>query len=181
MRISNGILGTICACAIMAQGATAQDVSTNAVAQKTDWVVFVADNPVQCWAASAPTDTVATRGGQVRSVNRGEIQLTVSFSPPENAVGQVSFTGGYPFQDGSDVTVEIGGSEFKFFTSNNEDGDGWAWPVDPSDDALVVDAMKRGVNAVVTGLSSRGTTTKDTFSLLGFTAALEEAEKRCTS
>jgi hypothetical protein len=32
---------------------------------------------------------------------------------------------------------------------------------------------------VVTGVSSRGTTTKDTFSLLGFTAALDEAERRC--
>jgi len=32
---------------------------------------------------------------------------------------------------------------------------------------------------VLTARSSRGTTTKDTFSLLGYTAAVEEAEKRC--
>ena len=52
-------------------------------------------------------------------------------------------------------------------------------PVSPSDDAKLVAAMKRGSNAVVTGVASRGTTTKDTFSLLGFTAATEDAEKRC--
>jgi len=39
--------------------------------------------------------------------------------------------------------------------------------------------MKRGATAVVTGISKRGTITKDTFSLLGFTAALEDVEKRC--
>ena len=39
--------------------------------------------------------------------------------------------------------------------------------------------MKRGVDAVLTARSSRGTQTKDTFSLLGYTAAVEEAEKRC--
>ncbi|MEL6597855.1 MAG: invasion associated locus B family protein, partial [Pseudomonadota bacterium] len=45
----------------------------------------------------------------------------------------------------------------------------------------LVAAMKRGAEAVVTGRSGRGTTTKDTFSLLGFTAAVEDAEARCTS
>jgi hypothetical protein len=35
------------------------------------------------------------------------------------------------------------------------------------------------VDAVLTAESSRGTTTKDTFSLMGYTAAVEEAEQRC--
>jgi len=39
--------------------------------------------------------------------------------------------------------------------------------------------MKAGSSAIVTGRSARGTVTKDTFSLLGFTAALEEAATRC--
>ena len=34
--------------------------------------------------------------------------------------------------------------------------------------------------AVVTGVSSRGTNTQDTFSLLGFTASIEDAENRCS-
>jgi hypothetical protein len=44
----------------------------------------------------------------------------------------------------------------------------------------MVTAMKRGANAMVTGVSGRGTVTKDKFSLLGFTAAVEDAEKRCS-
>ena len=39
--------------------------------------------------------------------------------------------------------------------------------------------MKRGKEAVLTARSARGTQTKDTFSLLGFTAALDDARKRC--
>jgi len=41
--------------------------------------------------------------------------------------------------------------------------------------------MKSGSTAVLTAQSKRGTVTKDTFSLLGFTAAIKEANKRCSS
>jgi hypothetical protein len=72
------------------------------------------------------------------------------------------------------VNVNIKGSEFELFTEGE-----WAWPATKADDSKIVTAMKRGAEAVVTGISSRGTTTKDTFSLLGFTAAVEDAEGRC--
>jgi hypothetical protein len=41
--------------------------------------------------------------------------------------------------------------------------------------------MKRGANATLTARSSRGTITKDTFSLSGYTAAVDDAAKRCAS
>ena len=72
------------------------------------------------------------------------------------------------------MNVNIGGQEFEMFTEGE-----WAWPASTSDDAKIIAAMKRGSNAVLTARSGRGTVTKDTFSLLGFTAALDEAEKRC--
>lgn len=175
MQISKYLLGFVGAGAVAGQAALAQDVSNNRVAAKTDWAVFVEDNPKECWGVSVPTETVNTRDGRVVAANRGQILLMVFYRPGTAAEGQVAFTGGYPFQDGSQVTVDISGSEFSLFT----DGE-WAWPASPADDAKLVAAMKRGVDAVVTGISSRGTTTKDTFSLLGFTAAVEDAEKRCS-
>jgi hypothetical protein len=39
--------------------------------------------------------------------------------------------------------------------------------------------MKRGAQAVIVARSSRGTQTQDTFSLFGFTAAMDEAARRC--
>ena len=70
--------------------------------------------------------------------------------------------------------MNVGGTEFEMFTEGE-----WAWPATPADDAKMITAMKRGATAVLTARSSRGTQTKDTFSLLGFTAAVEDAEKRC--
>ncbi|MDG1532747.1 MAG: invasion associated locus B family protein [Paracoccaceae bacterium] len=165
--------GLCAALAISAGSAFAQE-STNRVAAKTNWSVFVEDNPTECWSVSAPQETVNTKDGRVVAVTRTDILLLVSNRPSTKIVQEVSFTGGYPFASGSTVNVKISGSEFELFT----DGE-WAWAATPSDDAKIITAMKRGANAVLTARSTRGTVTKDTFSLLGFTAALEEADKRC--
>lgn len=152
----------------------AQDESTNRVNAETDWSVFVEDDPTQCWVVSTPSETVNTRDGRVVSVQRGEILMFVSFWPGQERLGEVSFTGGYPFADGSTVTMAIGETSFELFT----DGE-MAWAASPQDDDRIILAMKRGASAVLTARSSRGTQTQDTFSLMGFTAAVEDAETRC--
>ncbi len=173
-----GMLKTIgCAIglgAVVATGAFAQEQSTNRVAAKTDWSVFVEDNPTECWGVSTPKETVNSRDGRVVAVNRGQTLLMVFYRPSAGAKGQVAFTGGYPFASGSTVNLEISGNTFELFTEGE-----WAWPATTDDDAKIITAMKRGANAVLSGRSGRGTNTKDTFSLLGFTAAVEDAAKRC--
>ncbi len=167
-----GIAGALLA--MVASGATAQEESTNQVAAKTAWSVFEDSDPKECWAVSSPTETVNTKDGRVVAVRRGDILMMTFFRPGAGVNGQITFTGGYPFAGGSTVNINIGGTEFEMFTEGE-----WAWPASASDDAKIIAAMKRGVDAVLTARSSRGTITKDTFSLLGYTAALEEAEKRC--
>ena len=167
------------AAALMAAGTAsqAQETSENRVAVKTDWNVFVDDNPTECWSVSKPKSSSATKDGRAVSVNRGDVLLFVSFRPASNVKGEVSFSGGYEVRVGSTVKVDISGKSFDLSVSGDT-----AWPASPADDAKLVAAMKAGSNATVTGISQRsGTTTKDTFSLLGFTAALSEAEKRCSS
>lgn len=162
---------------LFAGSALAQDTeeSTNRVAAKTDWSVFVEDDPKECWGVSSPKTTKNTRDGREVSVNRGDILLFVTFRPGGGAAGEVSFTGGYPFASGSTVTVSVGNGKYELFT----DGE-WAWPASADDDAKLVTALKRGAEAKLTARSTRGTQTEDTFSLMGFTAAMEEAEKRCS-
>ncbi len=163
-----------CVLALSAIGATAQE-SSNRVAAKTDWSVFVDDNPTECWAVSSPKETVNTdESGRIKAVSRGRIYMLVFHRPSDGINGQIQFAGGYPFADGSTVSLKVGDSEFELFT----DGES-AWPATASDDAKIITSMKRGANAIATGRSSRGTITKDTFSLFGFTAAMEEVEKRC--
>ena len=84
------------------------------------------------------------------------------------------------------MTVEIGDDTFEFYTENREvDGGnvGFAWSPTAEDDARLIAAMKtQGSNAIVTGVSARGTTTSDTFLLCSaFTASVEDAEARCTN
>lgn len=175
MRTLN-LLSIVSIVTAIATGPVQSQESTNRVAAKTDWSVFVEQEPIECWSVSAPKETVNTRDGRVVAVRRGDILLFVTFRPSDQVVGEVSFTGGYPFAQGSTVTLEIGDTAFELFT----DGE-WAWPATASDDAKITTSMKRGTNAVLTARSSRGTVTKDTFSLLGFTAAIDEAERRCSN
>lgn len=162
-------------CALAAGQAPAQEESTNRVAANTDWAVFVDGQPKECWAVSSPKETVNTRDGRTVAVRRGDILLFVTYRPSQGVAAEVAFTGGYPFADGSTVSLDVSGTKFDLFT----DGE-WAYPATPEDDTKIVTAMKAGAEAVLVGQSSRGTVTTDTFSLLGFTATVEEADKRCT-
>ena len=157
-------------------GHAQEATSDNQVNTETDWSIFVETDPNECWAVSPPTETVNTRDGRIVSVRRGDILLFVTFRPGSNVAGEISFTGGYPFASDSTVDVKIGDDTFQFMTNGE-----WAWPGSAEEDARVVAAMKRGIDAVLTARSSRGTQTQDTFSLLGFTAAMEDAERRCRS
>lgn len=160
----------LCAGALIlaAGGAFAQQVSQSG--QREDWSYFASNNPKECWAVAQPTGSTATNNGKTVQVNRGDIRLYVTY---RGQTPEVSFAGGYPFASGSNVTLDVGGTKFEFFT----DGE-WAWPA-PADDARVVAALKGGSSASVTGRSARGNVTRDTFSLKGVTASIDEAAKLC--
>ena len=159
----------------MATTASAQQATTeNRVGAHVDWSVFEESSPRECIGVSAPKETVNTRDGRGVAVRRSEIRLFVFYRPDGGNKGQVTFTGGYPFAPGSTVNMKIGDSEFELFTEGE-----MAWSASDADDAKIITAMKRGSSAILTARSGRGTQTKDTFSLLGFTASVEESEKRC--
>ncbi|MBK1702945.1 MULTISPECIES: invasion associated locus B family protein, partial [Pseudomonadota] len=152
--------------------ASAQE-SSNRVAAETDWSVFVEDSPKECWGVVPPQKTVNSKNGKPVQVRRSEILLFVTHRPGKPP--EVMFMGGYPFAKGSTVELKVNtGQTFNLFTN----GEG-AWAGSPEDDAKIIAAMKAGADVLVTGRSSRGTKTEDTFSLMGFTAAMEEAAKRC--
>lgn len=161
--------------AFLATGAFAQQTSSNQVATKNDtWAVFEDKDPRECWAVASPRETVNTKDGRVVAVRRGDILFMTFFRPGAGGTGQVAFTGGYPFAPGSTVDLDIGGTGFRLVTEGE-----WGWPANAAEDAQIIAALKRGATATLTARSARGTQTKDSFSLSGYTAAVEEAEKRC--
>lgn len=168
------VMAGVALAAFAATAGQAQEESTNQVGAETAWSVFEDTDPRECWSVSAPTETVNTRDDRVVAVRRGDILLMTFYRPDAGVDGQVVFTGGYPFAEGSTVNLVVDDSEFELFTEGE-----WAWPASSSDDAKIIAALKRGTDAVLTAESTRGTQTEDTFSLMGYTAAVEEAERRC--
>ena len=149
--------------------ANAQQVS--AVAQERDWAIFVGqeNGGKVCTVVSQPK--VVKPDG----LNRGDIYFYVTTRPNEGVRYEVSVKTGYTYYSGSETEVKIGDSVFKLFT--NED---WAFTDNAAEEDRMVSAMRAGSSMVVTGKSSRGNTTIDTYSLLGITAALARAAKECS-
>ena len=169
-------LGSLMLAACLGGPAGAQETTRNRVDANTDWSVFQETNPAECFAVSAPKSQENTRDGRRVEVSRGEALLFVFFRPSERANGQVVFTGGYSFASDSVVTLNVGGTQFMLFTEGE-----WAWPATPEEDARIVAALRGGSEAVLVGQSGRGTVTRDTFSLLGFTASVGQAQTRCAN
>jgi invasion protein IalB len=157
---------------------TAEAQTQQRVDAKKDWSIFQAETQGQkiCWIVSQPTKTAAFRSGKSVQVNRGDIFLMVSIRPGDGVASEVSYISGYPFQKGSEVKTDVGGTKFTLFTEGEN-----AWAPSAEDDSALVAAFRKGSDAKVEGVSSRGTKTVDTFSLSGFTAALEAAEGLCKS
>jgi hypothetical protein len=57
-------------------------------------------------------------------------------------------------------------------------GDG-AWVKNAADESQLVDAMRKGADAIVKAITSKGTRTTDTFSLKGISQALERVAQEC--
>ncbi|MGZ0244927.1 MAG: invasion associated locus B family protein, partial [Alphaproteobacteria bacterium] len=72
------------------------------------------------------------------------------------------------------VQVAIGAKKFDLFTNGDT-----AWARSTKDDRNLATAMRGGARMVVTGQSSRGTKTKDTYSLSGISAAHKAIGKAC--
>ncbi len=152
-------------------------VSQTRVDAKRDWSIFEAGEGGSkvCWIVSQPKSSSASRGGQTVQVSRGDIFLMVAVRPADNVRNEVSFLSGYPFKEGSNVTMTVGSNNYTLFTNGEN-----AWTQSGAEDDQITAAFRAGSDANVSGESSRGTTTRDVFSLSGFTAALDAARQRCS-
>lgn len=140
------------------------------VSEHGDWTAFKTSegNATVCYAGAEPEKDEGDY------TNRGDIYVLVTQRPAAKELDVISVEAGYKYQKDSEVIVKISGNSYKLFTSN-----GNAWARDAATDKQLVTAMRRGATMVITGKSWRGTKTKDTYSLSGFTAAYKAARKAC--
>jgi hypothetical protein len=98
----------------------------------------------------------------------------VSTRPAEKVVNEVSVMIGYTLKPGSESTLEVGGATYAMYTQ----GDG-LWIKNAAEEERMVDAMRKAPDAVIKGVSAKGTETTDTFSLKGLSQALDRLAQDC--
>jgi hypothetical protein len=121
-----------------------------------------------CYVLGTPSKT------EPADAKRAKVFASITHRPTEKVTDEVSFNAGYLFKEGSDAELAIDGKKFTLFT--NKDG---AWARDAQADKAVVSALAKGKQAVIKGVSARGTQTTDSYTLAGLSQALVQIDKAC--
>ncbi|WP_354188679.1 invasion associated locus B family protein [Bartonella silvatica] len=119
-----------------------------------------------CYVLSVPLESLPT------TVKHGDNFFLVTKRSHSPVSFEPQFMAGYPFKEGSRVTVTIGNRGFDFFTKDSS-----AWLASSALEKQLVSAMRAGIKMTVKAISKRGTHTTYTYSLKGITAALNAAQK----
>lgn len=163
------VLGAVLAMALPATMAEAK--GREFLGGYRDWDAFLdktAKGEKSCYAISVPKEAAP------KNVKRGEIYIMVTQWPKAKIKNQVSISAGYALKKDSDVILTIDKRSFKLFAQDDR-----AWAADDKQDAEITAAMKKGSSMSVKGVSARGTETTDTYSLAGFSSALNAITQAC--
>ncbi|MCY4394706.1 MAG: invasion associated locus B family protein [Rhodospirillaceae bacterium] len=149
----------------------AQSGTGSFIAKFQDWEVHKArvGDATVCYAAAIP------KRSQGKYKLRGETSLLVSFWPSHKIRGQVEVRAGYTYRNRSVARLRFNnGAAFKLRTDADS-----AWGDNAAQDRKIVKNLSDRARLTVTGRSSRGTRTVDTYSLRGFRAAFARAKSAC--
>ncbi len=110
---------------------------------------------------------------------RGKVYAMITHRPASKSFNVVSFHAGYKFPKNSKVLLSIQTGkhkkEFDLFTDNET-----AWAMSDGDDQEITKRLtKVGETLIVEGASSKGTKTKDTYSLKGSMRAYKAICEAC--
>lgn len=139
--------------------------------QWDDWAAYFYEDSAGrvCYMASTP------KKDEGKYSKRGDIYAVVTHRPKEKSFDVFNINAGYKYKPESKVIVKIGNKTFdKLFTNEDQ-----AWTVSDNVDRELVKEMKRGSRMIVHGTSFKGTKTKDTYSLAGFSSAYKAISSKC--
>ena len=123
-----------------------------------------------CFALAKPTSSKTNPPNRPRD----PAYAFVSTRPSEKVFNEVSVMIGYALKPGSESIIEVGGGSYAMYTQ----GDG-LWIKNAAEEERMVEAMRRAPDAIVKGISAKGTETTDTFSLKGLSQALDRIAQDC--
>ena len=140
--------------------------NTSYALEKGKWI-FVKDDEY-CYIGSIPIETDLSK-----EKKRGDTYILV-YRMVGNKDSVIQIEAGYNYKLNKDIVIKIDNSNYKFYTTKDVSDSAWT-----EDDAKVIFAMKKGLKLLITGESSRGTVTNDTYTLKGFTSAFNQLTKDC--
>jgi hypothetical protein len=123
-----------------------------------------------CFALAKPSSSKTNPPNRPRD----PAYVFVSTRPADKVSNEVSVMIGYQLKPGADSTLEIGGTRFAMFVQ----GDG-LWIKNAAEEERLVDALRKGTDATVKGVSAKGTETTDVFGLRGLAQALDKLAQTC--
>jgi hypothetical protein len=121
-----------------------------------------------CYLAGEPQKS------EPAGIKRKPPTAMVTHRPDEKVANVVSFVEGYPLKEGSDASLDVGGTKFDLFTKGDS-----AWAATADLDKTIVEAMAKGKQAILKATPQKGKPTTDTYSLAGFSQALTMIDKAC--
>ena len=134
--------------------------------EKGKWTFIKQDD--WCYIGSLPIKTDLPE-----SKKRGNNYILVyKIIGSEENIVQVE--AGYNYNLDKKINVTIDNTSFEFYSTQDSSETAWT-----NDDNKVIYAMKKGLELLLSGESSRGTTTNDTYTLKGFTAAVNKLNSDC--
>ena len=136
-----------------------------------DWLAWSYNDrgSLICYMSSTP------KKDEGKYSKRGDIYTIITHRPAEKSFDEVSFVAGYTYNQKAPLTIKIGNQVFKNTFTEGDKG----WMMTADEDKKLIVAMKRGDRMIVDGQSSRGTATKDTYSLKGFSSAYQTISAKC--
>jgi hypothetical protein len=123
-----------------------------------------------CFALAKPTSSKTNPPNRPRD----PAYVFISTRPLEKVANEVSVAIGYQLKPGSEGTLEVGGAKYAMYTQ----ADG-LWIKNAADESQMVEALRRGADVTIKGVSAKGTETTDVFSLKGLAQALDRVAQDC--
>lgn len=142
------------------------------VGQYGDWGAYTASpgGKKLCFALAKPAKAATNPPNRPRD----PIYMFIASRPTEKVKDEVSIVIGYGFKPSAEASLDVAGAQFAMYTQN--DG---AWIKNAADETRLVEALRRGTDAVIKGTSARGTQSTDTYSLKGLAQALDKVGQEC--
>jgi hypothetical protein len=137
-----------------------------------DWGAYTAspDGRKVCFALAKPASAQTDPPNRPRDA----AYIFIASRPADNVRNEVSVMFGYASKSNAEASLEVAGSSFAMYTQC--DG---GWIKNAAEEPRVVDSMRKAADMTVKGVSARGTTSADVYSLKGLAQALDRVAQEC--